>query len=80
MRARIVVVHRLPLRTRFIDVEWLDSVPHRFLSHMKFAVDPVPLVVGMRPEVGARRWREVLVSMTLAHRNLLPEPSGSTGP
>lgn len=73
-----MVVHRLPFRARFVDVKRFGSVPHCFFSEMKFAVYPMAFIVGMSPQIGTRWRHEILITMPIAHRILLPEPAGSS--
>lgn len=69
----MVMVLGLPLWSGLFDIDWFESVCHRFGDEMQFAVHTVPLIVGMCPQVGARKWREALVTMSSTHRCLLHE-------
>ena len=64
----IVVVYRLPGRTRFVDFIGLEPRTHLVGHLTELNMDPVPLAMSVGTQLQFRRQRHLCGAMTLAHR------------
>jgi hypothetical protein len=64
---RIFVVQWLPSNARLFHIKWFCPVIHRLYNKMQLALDTVPFIVSVSSQIGARWWRNIVVSMACTH-------------